>query len=50
MTILQSIRKHKLSYALFFVIFYQVLCALQGFDLSDEGWGMYFYQQIFKNP
>lgn len=48
--ILQHIRSHKLAYALSFVIFYQILCALQGFDLSDEGWGMYFYQQIFKNP
>lgn len=49
-TLLRSIQKHQLLYALLFVTFYQVLCALQGFDLSDEGWGMYFYQQIFKNP
>lgn len=50
MTILQNIKKHKFIYALFAVVLYQIMCALQGFDLSDEGWGMYFYQQIFKNP
>ena len=48
--ILQFIRKHKLGCTLFAVVFYQILCALQGVDLTDEGWGMYFYQQIFKNP
>lgn len=48
--ILHSIQKHKFAYALVVVILYQLACAVQGFDLSDEGWGMYFYQQIFKNP
>lgn len=48
--ILQSVQEHKFIYVLIVVILYQVVCALQGFDLSDEGWGMYFYQQIFKNP
>ena len=48
--ILYSIQKHKFAYALVLVILYQLACAVQGFDLSDEGWGMYFYQQIFKNP
>lgn len=48
--ILKAIQKHKLAYALLFVVVYQIASAMQGFDLSDEGWGMYFYQQIFKNP
>ena len=48
--ILHHIRKHKFAYALVVVVLYQLACAVQGFDLSDEGWGMYFYQQIFKNP
>lgn len=49
-TVFKSVRKHKFIYALIAVILYQFACAVQGFDLSDEGWGMYFYQQIFKNP
>lgn len=49
-TIFKSVQKHKFIYALIAVVLYQFACALQGFDLSDEGWGMYFYQQIFKNP
>lgn len=49
-TLLHAIQKHKFAYALVVVILYQLACAVQGFDLSDEGWGMYFYQQIFKNP
>lgn len=48
--VLRSIRMHKFAYTLVAVVLYQLLCAIQGFDLSDEGWGMYFYQQIFKNP
>lgn len=48
--VIQSVQKHKFIYVLIAVILYQIVCALQGFDLSDEGWGMYFYQQIFKNP
>jgi len=42
--------KYKFGIFLVFVLFYQVLCSVKGFDLSDEGWAMYFYQQIFKNP
>ncbi|MDR0891845.1 MAG: hypothetical protein LBN24_04450 [Mediterranea sp.] len=47
---IQYLRGHKFALTFILVILYQFLCALQGFDLSDEGWGMYFYQQIFKNP
>lgn len=49
-SLLDSIRQHSFAYALFIAVVYQLVCAVQGFDLSDEGWGMYFYQQIFKNP
>lgn len=49
-SVLCSIKNHKFAYTLVVVVLYQLLCAIQGFDLSDEGWGMYFYQQIFKNP
>lgn len=40
--ILYSIQKHKFAYALVLVILYQLACAVQGFDLSDEGWGNVF--------
>ncbi len=44
------IRKHQFLLAILISVLYQIACAVQGFDLSDEGWAMYFYQQIFKNP
>ncbi|NDV64456.1 hypothetical protein [Bacteroides sp. 224] len=46
----QFISKHKLAITLLIAFLYQLLCIIQGFDLSDEGWLMYFCQQIFKNP
>jgi len=47
---IQIICKHKLFFALLIAFLYQFICIIQGLDLSDEGWLMYFYQQIFKNP
>lgn len=40
---------------LFWIVFplciaYQILCCLHGSDLTDEGWAMTFYQQIFNDP
>ncbi|NDV64455.1 hypothetical protein [Bacteroides sp. 224] len=41
---------YKVGIAISIAFFYQLICIIQGFDLSDEGWLMYFYQQIFRNP
>ncbi len=46
----ELVKRKNFLIVLFVVIIYQLLCIVQGFDLSDEGWAMYFYQQIFKNP
>lgn len=32
------------------ILVYQIFCIFWGLDLTDEGWGMSFYQQIFHNP
>ena len=48
--IAQYIKNHQASTAILLAITYQVCCCIQGFDLSDEGWAMYFFQQIYKNP
>ncbi len=42
----------KMNVKLFFLLFtlVQVLIIFQGFDLSDEGFFVTFYQQIYKNP
>lgn len=48
--LVDEIIKHKTRYVFWGIVLYQLICVLHGFDLSDEGWAMYFYQRIFTNP